>query len=115
MVLIYAILLCIGCSGDSTTIVSGTDEPTVTLSPGATLSVGTTSRIGSSGTYNLPQGANRVRWTCTGTASIDIQSQSGSSSQQCSSGSQSVSITGPGTMTVQLGPSATLVVTATSS
>ncbi len=113
---IFATILCLGCSeGDSTTIISSNDEPSVTLTPGATLTIGTTSGIGSSGTYNIPQGASRIRWTCTGTVTVDIQSQSGSSSQQCSNGSQSVSVTGPGTMAVQFGNSGTLVVTATGS
>lgn len=105
--------ICTACSSEKVNTSITIEEPSVTLSAGDMLPLGDSARIENSGSYNLPDGAERLRWNCTGPVAIDIQSQSGTSSQQCLDSQQSVSAIGPGTITVRLGEGASFVILAT--
>ena len=107
--ILLAAFVGLSCSSDDPAS-SGPD----TLSPGGEFPLDTTVSIDQSGMYNLPASAAGLSWTCTGSVSVDVQSQLGPSQQECNDGSQTVVVQGPGTVVVLLGAGASLVITATS-
>ena len=113
LILLLTFILRAGCSTEKKVTTSNIGEPSTTLAPGDTLPIGISARIDNSGAYNLPDGRVRLSWRCTGTVGIDVEAEGGRSSQQCTDSQQSVLALGPGTVNVDLGDQASVVILTT--
>ena len=112
-ILLLTFFLSAGCSTEKRVTTSNIGDPSTTLAPGDTLPIGISARIDTSGAYDLPDGRVRLSWRCSGTVGIDVETGGGRSSQQCTDSQQSVLVVGPGTVNVDLGGQASVVILTT--